>query len=64
MNGLRNDWVKLDNATKLIEDGPINYLTDDEENLLLNLLDKMELEIRDQLSIKELGSYTLNKRGI
>lgn len=57
MNGLRKDWVKLDKAVKLIEDGPIDYLNDKEINSLYTLLDKMESNIRDILSVKELGNY-------
>lgn len=60
MNNLRNDWVKLDKAYELIEDGPIDYLSDRDVEILIGILDKMRYGIRDMLSIKELGNFNRN----
>lgn len=56
MNTLRQDWAKLDKCKKLLEDGPMDYLDEEEVEVIENLLDKVELSIRDELSIKELAA--------
>lgn len=64
MYNLRKDWEKLDEVLKILENGLIDYLTEEEEELLFHLLDKIEISIKDLLSIKELGNYHMNKRGL
>ena len=61
---LRKEWEQLDQAKELIEGGPISYLSDDEVLQLITLIDTIESRIRDVLSIKELGNYNRNKRGL
>ena len=56
MYNLRKDWEKLDKAKELLEDGPMDYLDEEEVEVMENLLDKIELVIRDELSIKELAA--------
>lgn len=56
MQSLRDDWVRLDEATELLETGPIDYLTEDEMNTLYHTLDTIKFRIRDILSVKELGN--------
>lgn len=56
MNNLRKDYDKLDKAKELLEDGPMDYLDEEEVEVMENLLDKIELVIRDELSIKELAA--------
>lgn len=55
MYNLRKDWEKLDKAKELLGDGPMDYLDEEEVEVMENLLDKIELVIRDELSIKELA---------
>lgn len=55
MYNLRKDWDKLDKVKELLEDGPMDYLDEEEVEVMENLLDKIELVIRDELSIKELA---------
>ena len=62
MQSLRDDWVRLDEATDLLENGPIDYLTDDEMDTLYHILDIIKLGIRDILSIQELGNSQKRRR--
>ena len=55
MDSLRKDWVKLDKARGLLEDGPIDYLTDEDLEKLLGILCNCETNIKDILSVKELS---------
>ena len=61
MYNLRKDWEKLDKARELLEDGPMNWLDDDEQNTLYHLLDKAENNIRDVLSVKELAATKIGR---
>lgn len=56
MYNLRKDWDKLDKAKELLEDGPMDYLDDDDLEKLLEILCNCETNIRDILSIKELAA--------
>lgn len=49
MYNLRSDWEKLDKARKLLEDGPMDWLDDDDWEKLLEILCNCETNIRDQL---------------
>ena len=62
MNELREDWNKLESALNLLEDGPIDYLDDNNSNTLYYMLEIIRNDIKDQLSVKELSAYTRNKR--
>jgi hypothetical protein len=49
MYNLRKDWDKLNKVKELLEDGPMDYLDEEEVEVMENLLDKIELVIRDEL---------------
>lgn len=56
MNSLRKDWEKLDEVKELLEDGPMDWLEDDDAEELCKILKKCEQNIRDILSVKELAA--------
>ena len=56
LDKLRKDWEKLDRAKELLEDGPIDWLEDDDVEELCKILKKCEQNIRDILSVKELAA--------
>lgn len=56
LDKLRKDWEKLDGAKEFLEDGPIDWLEDDDVEELCKILKKCEQNIRDILSVKELAA--------
>ena len=63
LNTLRNDLEKLETAIELLEDGPIDYLEEDDSEKTYELLGKMGDIIYDILNIKELARMSeLNKK--
>ncbi len=63
MYNLRKDWEKLDKAKELLENGPIDWLGDDDAEELCKILEKCEQNIRDILSVKELATMWRLKVG-
>lgn len=63
LNTLQNDLEKLETAIELLEDGPIDYLEEDDSEKMYELLGKMGDIIYDILNIKELARMSeLNKK--